>query len=865
MALVGKARWIALLIGLTACGDGTSSPEGKLPADSGVVADTFAARDALDAHQSAFDGAGDALDLHGSETLDDVAPPSVGDAMVPCHIVKELACGESLRRITNGGDDSTHVVGWYACQPQPASLYAASPERTYRFTAPYDTRVLLSETTDTSMDVAVIRDLGAGCLAGPNACVGVDHQGVAWDAKAGESFLLVFDSHQGSVEEFSAQLDCCVPSCEESECGSDGCGGNCGVCGAGDACDGGHCVSGVDLTCNPSISLTCGSHLQGEHFQGPETTQSIDSLSCTVTGMLGPERAYSLSFPAASLVSVQVTAAGDPGVSAFLLDASVAACDASQCLAGGGDGVSFLAEPGALYTLIVESAPDSPAPFDVLVDCCQASCASAECGGDGCGGSCGSCGADKTCQAGACEPLLPQACKAVAALDCGGEPVTIVMGGSNLTDNVTAAACTPIALDGPEAALKFTSSENAVVLFSLESAEPVETSTLLLLEGQGAGCHASNCVASAPLELSAVVTANQPYYLLLEGLGSALGQEIVVRAECCSPSCEGKACGPDGCGGSCGQCAPGHACDSGACVASSLASCVGAIPLACGETLVADLSNHPKSTNLWSSYACNPFDYAGPELTFDLQVPSAAVVQLQVTSVDGSDLDLFQLLAGKGGCSPDGCQAWDGGKLVLQATAAEDILVVVDGFMGAAGPFELMAECCFPSCAAEACGQADGCGGNCGCEAGFVCAEQQCVPVAPGGACASPLAVGMLPATLDSTTSGASVDGFHTHGACGSGGDAGKGQADVVFTLTAPLTGLYVVSVSPVAPGNAPTLLYALGDCEEVAESCLGFSALPGGPTIDLPLQAGQTVFLVVDGLESGDEGAFTLHAEGPL
>jgi hypothetical protein len=38
----------------------------------------------------------------------------------------------------------------------------------------------------------------------------------------------------------------------------------------------------------------------------------------------------------------------------------------------------------------------------------------------------------------------------------------------------------------------------------------------------------------------------------------------------CVPSCNGKACGADGCGGSCGSCANGQTCDgSGQCVASS--------------------------------------------------------------------------------------------------------------------------------------------------------------------------------------------------------------------------------------------------------------------------------------------------------
>ncbi len=43
------------------------------------------------------------------------------------------------------------------------------------------------------------------------------------------------------------------------------------------------------------------------------------------------------------------------------------------------------------------------------------------------------------------------------------------------------------------------------------------------------------------------------------------GQACVDHSWCCTPRCEGRVCGDDGCGGSCGGCAPGCACVLGAC------------------------------------------------------------------------------------------------------------------------------------------------------------------------------------------------------------------------------------------------------------------------------------------------------------
>lgn len=49
----------------------------------------------------------------------------------------------------------------------------------------------------------------------------------------------------------------------------------------------------------------------------------------------------------------------------------------------------------------------------------------------------------------------------------------------------------------------------------------------------------------------------------------------------CTPSCEGKSCGPDGCNGSCSECASGQTCNSlGACVDACTPSCQGKV---CGS------------------------------------------------------------------------------------------------------------------------------------------------------------------------------------------------------------------------------------------------------------------------------------------
>ena len=103
-----------------------------------------------------------------ADTLDAPTGVDVGTApdhvatQVPCNVVKTLTCGETVSGASNGGEGSTKVLGWYACQPEVKAHYAASPETTYQFVADADVRVTVTESADTSVDLFAIKDEGAG-------------------------------------------------------------------------------------------------------------------------------------------------------------------------------------------------------------------------------------------------------------------------------------------------------------------------------------------------------------------------------------------------------------------------------------------------------------------------------------------------------------------------------------------------------------------------------------------------------------------------------------------------------------------------------------------------------------------------------
>jgi hypothetical protein len=98
------------------------------------------------------------------------------------------------------------------------------------------------------------------------------------------------------------------------------------------------------------------------------------------------------------------------------------------------------------------------------------------------------------------------------------------------------------------------------------------------LAALGDACDPSRCDAWSP-ETVVPLAAGEVRYL---SLSSILGEDgdYTVAVGCCTPSCEGRECGDDGCGGSCGACAVGSRCE----VTDSSASCAPCVDCTCTPT-----------------------------------------------------------------------------------------------------------------------------------------------------------------------------------------------------------------------------------------------------------------------------------------
>ncbi len=161
--------------------------------------------------------------------------------------------------------------------------------------------------------------------------------------------------------------------------------------------------------------------------------------------------------------------------------------------------------------------------------------------------------------------------------------------------------------------------------------------------------------------------------------------KVCVGSTCCTPYCYGMACGDDGCGGTCGQCEPGTAC-------SEAGTCEPCTPQCDGKECGDD--------------GCGGLCGTCPD---------------GVLCIDGMCTNACLPLCDGKACGDDGCGGACG--------------MCEDGFicnMGKCCPAD-----CEPQCEGKQCGP-DGCGCSCGkCPNSLVCLDGECAP-APKGPCLRP-------------------------------------------------------------------------------------------------------------------------------
>jgi hypothetical protein len=462
----------------------------------------------------------------------------------------------------------------------------------------------------------------------------------------------------------------CTPDCEGKQCGSDGCGGQCGECA-------GQCVEGL-----------CHAGPGCEEGEGPgcggcaceACVCEMDSFCC--------ETAWD----------------------GICVGECIADCGGCATIESCGDGTCDGIET-------CSNCPSDCACAEGTTcfngACCTPWCGGHNCGDDGCGGSCGECEEGLQCMEGACmAPATGPGCDATEGVaGCGGcecEACVCEMDsyccdtewdGICVSECIECGSCIPVTECG-----------NAVC-------EP----------GEDCGACEGDCPCAPGFECTEGVCTDtgvcepqcEGKVCGADGCGGTCGlcdegfkcEEGACVEDICTPDCEGFNCGDDGCGGSCGECTEPEVCMDGICGVEVI-SCEGL----CGG----------QATNCFCDELCfengdccdDVCDFCG-----DLEgcVPVCEPqCEGKVCGDDGCEgscgvCDAGECVEGQCVVAPE-C----GNGTIEEGETCEADADCGDG--------EICTDCacvagCVPACDGKECGD-DGCGGSCGeCGEGLICGE----------------------------------------------------------------------------------------------------------------------------------------------
>lgn len=337
------------------------------------------------------------------------------------------------------------------------------------------------------------------CLVGTKTCVEntvmiCNHNGSGWD--------ILKECKQGQMCSNGVCVDGCKPNCAGKQCGSDGCGGVCGVCQGDEVCLNGKCESLMPcswaanqcmMQCNGGFD-DCVKECSGQLGQ-VEKVEFMDFISCIKKNCIGSGAGLFLCLSQA--IESKMCKKEVDACLKCIPNCSGKECGPNGC--GGICGVCKGSSQCVNFKCLEQCVPD---------------CKDKECGEDGCGGVCGVCLNGSYCKDGKC-------IGGQGSMDCkqGLQCMSACFG-----DEVCMNKCYYQMTEDGQAKIK--------ALFE---------------------CYKEYCDNVPQWEY---ITCMESYcWAEYQGcIGS------VCIPNCMLPNGTMKECGSDGCGGSCGQCPYGCVC-----------------------------------------------------------------------------------------------------------------------------------------------------------------------------------------------------------------------------------------------------------------------------------------------------------------
>jgi hypothetical protein len=506
----------------------------------------------------------------------DVAEPPTGTCggVVPaCAPVASLACGGTDARHSAGRGSSSVLAAHAGC----SAAGLTGPEMVYSFVAPsaddFDVRLLSG---GASLDVAILRDAGAGCSTAD--CVAFGDVAASFTAQAGTTYFVVVDGVDPAGASYEISLACPAQQCR------------------------------------PEQSLLCGQAVAHSNAW-PVFTDVIDSYPCSPLDASGPESAY--RFTATQSGDATVTLSGlTAELDVFVLEES-AGCEPSACVAHGDAGATFPIVAGRTYDVVVDGRGGAEGFFRIDLSCAVPSSA--------------------------CDPH--------GVIGCGD-----LVGNDTIAGRSAIASwpCSSVDASGPEYVFLHAPTENATVRVVMDlNAEDLD---LHVVRNSGAGCDPSGCIAWGDQEVTFDAVAGETYSIVVDGR-AGVNDAFRLWMDCRRVP---------------GACRPWR-------------------PIACGET-VSGTNDGPGSTDAIDAYDCRPYPEEGPELAYAFLPAATGTATATLTGLT-ADLDLFVLRDDGEGCVQASCVGAGNSTVEFPVVAGQTHYIVVEGYAGATGPFELTLDC----------------------------------------------------------------------------------------------------------------------------------------------------------------------------
>ena len=271
-------------------------------------------------------------------------------------------------------------------------------------------------------------------------------------------------------------------------------------------------------------------------------------------------------------------------------------------------------------------------------------------------------------------------------------------GGAGSTNAVSLYNCVAWDESGPEYTYSYTAAVNGTATVSVTETGWFNLSDLdvFVLNGSSGSCDPMSCETYGDSSATWTVTAGSTWYIVVDGFqGDSSNYDLTLNVTATGGGSGSETSCTDGLdddGDGDIDCADSDCASDPACTGGGGPTCTPDFNLSCGSTDSWDTTSSG-ATNVVTDYSCVSFSETGPEYTYTFTPTAATTATVSLSNLGSNDLDVFVLDGAGGTCAGSNCVDWGDTSTSFSATAGQTYYIVVDGFLGDAGSYDIAVSC----------------------------------------------------------------------------------------------------------------------------------------------------------------------------